>query len=161
MIRRKFLEYSSKTLLSIGLGLRVSQAAEVGGESATQPARREGPDLSITTSCWSIREIFDESFSHLLRPTTAVRLHEYSVRAGTAHQLFNRLPSRYQVQSRLSRKVARLFRHIAASHHDMVLLHVRPGMRFLRIVANTIHSHEDQSQASTSGSDRETAAFLG
>jgi len=43
MIRRKFLEYSSKTLLSIGLGLRVSQAAEVGGKSATQPVVSSTP----------------------------------------------------------------------------------------------------------------------
>ncbi len=43
MIRRKFLEYSSKTLLSIGLGLRVSQAAEVAGKSATQPVVSSTP----------------------------------------------------------------------------------------------------------------------
>jgi len=43
MIRRKFLEYSSKTLLSIGLGLRFSQAAEVAGKSATQPVVSSTP----------------------------------------------------------------------------------------------------------------------
>ena len=38
MIRRKFLEYSSKSLLSLGLGLRFSPAAEGVGRSVAQNA---------------------------------------------------------------------------------------------------------------------------
>ena len=38
MIRRKFLEYSSKTLLSLGLGLRLSPAAELAGPGVAEDA---------------------------------------------------------------------------------------------------------------------------
>ena len=44
MIRRKFLEYSSKTLLSLGLGLRFSQAAGVAGQNTTPPIASSPPE---------------------------------------------------------------------------------------------------------------------
>jgi dienelactone hydrolase len=43
MIRRKFLAYSSKSLLSLGLGLRLSWAAEVEGKSVEQNATSSTP----------------------------------------------------------------------------------------------------------------------
>ena len=45
MIRRKFLEYSTKTLFSVGLGLRFSQAAGVAGQdSAPSGASSRAPE---------------------------------------------------------------------------------------------------------------------
>src|SRR5207302_8491728 len=47
MIRREFLEYFSKSLLSLGLGFRFSPAAEVAGRSVSQHAPVRTPAEAV------------------------------------------------------------------------------------------------------------------
>jgi hypothetical protein len=73
MIRRKFLEYSSKSLLSLGLGLRFSPAAEGVGRSVAQNAASSAspeevlPGTAPLTQRGDLAEQMEEGIQRFLR----------------------------------------------------------------------------------------------
>jgi len=73
MIRRKFIEYSSKSLLlSLGLGFRVSPTAEARERSIRQngdsraPAEQVLPDSTLLTQCGDLAEQMEDGIQRFL-----------------------------------------------------------------------------------------------
>jgi hypothetical protein len=72
MIRRKFLEYSSKTLLSLGLGFRLSPTAKTAGliaapdTASSEPAQQVLPGTAPLTQHGDLAELMEEGIQRLL-----------------------------------------------------------------------------------------------